>query len=158
MLATEEVADESPGHGVNTISEREQDDEENHVPESTATEHEHAEPQATQDDPGSANLLFRPAIAQPPRERPDNDRTEGHQPHKEGGSGLVKALPDQERDEVYCHPGIGNIPKAVEASYQPEGRASESLFRRQFHESPGRTLVSCHAAGRGGWRLGLAIR
>src|SRR4029453_1545548 len=109
MLAAEEVADQGPGHGVDAISEREQDNKEDHVPESTTTEQQHTKTQAAQEDTCGANLLFGPAMAYPPRERTENDTTEGHESHKEGGSGLVKPFPDQEWDEVHSNPGIGNI-------------------------------------------------
>ena len=59
---------------------------------------------------------------------------------------------------MHSHPGIGNIPQAVEAGYQPEGRASERLFGRQLDESPWRTSVSCRNAGCRGRGLGLAVR
>ena len=58
MPTTEKVADQSPGHGVDAISERKQDNKEDHMQESTAAEYQHAETQATQEDTGRANLLF----------------------------------------------------------------------------------------------------
>jgi hypothetical protein len=62
MLTAKEVTEQGPGYGVDAISEREQDDKEDHGPESTPTTQQHAETQTAQQDTCGANLLFRPAI------------------------------------------------------------------------------------------------
>ena len=58
MLAAKEVADQGPGYGVDAIREREQDNKEDHGPESTATTQQHAETQTAQENTRGANLLF----------------------------------------------------------------------------------------------------
>src|SRR5262249_29679808 len=89
MLATKEVSGQGPGDGINAIRERKQDDKDGYVPECTITVQQHTETQATQHDTQRADLLFGPAITQPPRQRPDDDSTKGHESHKKGSSGLV---------------------------------------------------------------------
>src|SRR5919202_718316 len=57
MLATEEIPEQSPGYGVDAISEREQDDKKDHGPESAPATQQHAEPQPAQQDACGADLL-----------------------------------------------------------------------------------------------------
>ena len=122
MRATETVADESPRHGVDAITKRKQDGEEDHWPEPPVAVRQHEEAQSTQKYTHGADPLFRLPVTEPSRQRPHDDGAQRRQAHEDRRRRLVQSLPDQQRHEVDGDSTVGNIAQAVEGGEQPEDR------------------------------------